>query len=141
VDDALAELDRREEEQRQTSRRSRETLLGAGVEQNLLRRDPAAVARRIEAIAALEAADGNPAWSPKYRERWDAFYEEGGNKGINLSLEVSIEMARRMVATARNGAQRGTSLVLLGTALARLGERESGTERLEEAVSAYRERR
>jgi hypothetical protein len=48
-------------------------------------------------------------------------------------------MARRMVATARNGAQRGTSLVLLGTALARLGERESGTKRLEEAVSAFRE--
>jgi tetratricopeptide (TPR) repeat protein len=139
VDDALAELDRREEEHRAASRRSRETLLEAGVEQDLLRRDPVAVARRIEAIAAMGTTDGNPAWSPKYRERFDAFYAEGEEKGINLSLEVAIEMAWRMVASARDRDEHGTALVLLGTALARLGERESGTARLEEAVSAYRD--
>ncbi len=139
VDNALAELDRRDEEQRQASRRSREALLEAGVEQDLLRRNASAVARRIEAIAALDAADGNPAWSAKYRERWDALYEQGDKQGINLSLEVAIEMARRMVARARNGEQRGTSLVLLGAALVTLGARESGTARLEEAVAAYRE--
>ncbi|MFZ3328069.1 MAG: alpha/beta fold hydrolase [Methylocella sp.] len=65
VDDALAELDSREEEQRAESRRSRETLLEAGVEQDLLRREPASVARRIEAIAGLDATDGSPAWSQK----------------------------------------------------------------------------
>jgi tetratricopeptide (TPR) repeat protein/pimeloyl-ACP methyl ester carboxylesterase len=139
VDDALAELDRRDEERRQVSQRSRETLLEAGVEQDLLRRDPVAVARRIEAIAAMHTMDGNPAWSQKYRERWDAFYAEGDEKGINLSLEVAIAMAWRMVASASNGDQRGTALVLLGAALSVLGERESGTARLEEAVSAYRE--
>src|SRR6202022_3980508 len=53
VDDALAELDRREEEHHAATRRSRETLLEAGEEQDLLRRDPIAVARRIEAIAAM----------------------------------------------------------------------------------------
>jgi tetratricopeptide (TPR) repeat protein/pimeloyl-ACP methyl ester carboxylesterase len=137
VDDALAELDRRDEEQRQASRRSRETLLEAGVEQELLRRDPVAVARRIEAIAALATADGNPAWAPRYRERWDLFYEEGERQGINLSLEVAIEMARRMVVAARSGEQRGTAQILLGNALATLGERESGTQRLAEAVAAF----
>jgi hypothetical protein len=45
VDEALAELDQRDAERRQSLQRSRETLL-AGVEQDLLRRDPVAVARR-----------------------------------------------------------------------------------------------
>jgi tetratricopeptide (TPR) repeat protein len=139
VDDAVAEFYRREEEHRAASRRSLETLFEAGVEQDLLRRDPASVARRIEAIAGLDATDGNPAWSKKYRERLDAFYAEGQDKGINLSLEVAIEMARRKAASARDCDQRGAALVLLGNALATLGARESGPARLEEAVSAYRE--
>jgi hypothetical protein len=60
VDEALAELDQRDAERRQSLQRSRETLLEAGVEQDLLRRDPVAVARRVEAIAALKTTDGNP---------------------------------------------------------------------------------
>jgi hypothetical protein len=102
------------------------------------KRDPAAVARRIESIAGLDATDGNPVWSQKYRERFDAFYAEGGEKGINLSLEVAIELARRMLASARNSDEHGTAFILLGNALCALGERESGTARLEEAVAAYR---
>jgi exonuclease VII small subunit/pimeloyl-ACP methyl ester carboxylesterase len=139
VDDALAELDRREEEHRAASRRSRETLLEAGVEQDLLRRDPVAAARRIEVIATMDTTEGNAAWSQKYRERWDAFYGEGEEKGFNLSLEVAIEMARHMVASARNADQRGTALNLLGNALTSLGAREGGTPQLEEAVAAFRE--
>lgn len=105
VDDALAELDRREEEQRQALKRQRESLLEAGVEQDILRRDPVAVARLIEAIAALHCTDGNPAWSPQYRKRWDAFSEEGERKGVKLSLEIAIEMARRLVDCAGNAEQ------------------------------------
>ena len=114
-------------------------MLEAGVAQDLLRHDPAAVANRIEAIAAIEAPGGNPVWSQKYKERFDAFYAEGEEKGINLSLEVAIEMARRMVASAPTGDERGIALNMLGNALWRLGDRESGTGLLEEAVSAYRE--
>ena len=43
-----------------------------------------------------------------------------------------------MVATARDADERGTAAFLLGDALWTLGERESGTARLEEAVAAYR---
>jgi tetratricopeptide (TPR) repeat protein len=139
VDDALAELDRRAEEHRAASRRSRETLLEAGVEQDLLRRDPVAVAQRIEAIAGLDATDGNPASSQKYWERWDIFHAEGREKGGNLSLEVALEMARRMLDSARDGDQRGTALHFLGMALTTLGEREGGKEKLQQAIEAFRE--
>jgi tetratricopeptide (TPR) repeat protein len=86
----------------------------------------------------MDAMKGDPVWSQKYRERWDAFYAEGEERGINLSLEVALAMAHRTVAPARNDDQRGTALNLLGIALATIGTRESGTARLEEAVAAYR---
>ncbi len=138
IDQALAELDRQEEEQRAALRRSRETLLKAGVKQDILRRDAVAVARRIEAIAALDATGGHPAWSPKYEERLRAFSAEGEEKGVNFSLEVAIELARRMLAAARDADQRGAALNWLGNSLSTLGARESGTARLEEAVAAFR---
>ena len=63
---------------------------------------------------------------------------DGETRGINFSLSVAIELARRMVATARDDDERWTAAVLLGIALWSLGERESGTARLEEAVAAFR---
>ena len=138
VDEALIDLGRREEEQRDSFRRSRVALLEAGVDQDILRRDASAVARRIEEIVAVENPDDRPASSPAFRERYDRFYEEGGAKGVNFSLSVAIELARRMVASARNADNRGRAGNLLGNAFQALGERESGTTRLEEAVAAYR---
>ena len=126
VDEALAELDRREMEQRTAFRRSRVALLEAGVEQDILRRDERAVAHRIEAIVDVDQPDGRPAWSAAFRERYDRFYEEGETKGINFSLLIAVELARRMTDAARDGDERGTADILLGTALATLGERESG---------------
>jgi hypothetical protein len=42
-----------------------------------------------------------------------------------------------MAVTARDADQRSVALNLLGTALRTLGERESGTARLQEAVTAF----
>ncbi len=137
VDDGLAELDAREAEQRDALRRARTTLLETGIGQEILRRDAAAAARRVEALVALDAPD-RPAWAPAFRARWDAFHEEGRDKGLNLSLEIAIALARRMLATAATPDERGTAGNLLGLALQTLGARESGTARLEEAVAAYR---
>ena len=105
----------------------RQSLLEAGAGLDLLRRDPAAVAMRIEAIAAIDAAE-SPVWSAKYKARQDAFYEEGEAQGICLPLQVAIEMARRMRTSARSADQRGTALNLLGNALTRAGECESGNQ-------------
>ena len=103
-----------------------------------LRRDAVAVARRVEELAGIENPAERPAWRSEFRARRDAFASEGETKGINFSLSVAIEMARLMLAAARSADERGTALNLLGNALWGLGERESGTARLEEAVEAYR---
>ena len=137
VDEALIDLDRREAEQRDIFRRSRVALLEAGVDQDILRRDASAVAQRIEAIVAVEHPNDRPTWSPAFRERYDRFYEEGETKGVNFSLSMAIELAERMAVSAQDSRERGAAGNLLGLALWRLGERESGTARLEEAVAAY----
>jgi tetratricopeptide (TPR) repeat protein len=65
-------------------------------------------------------------------------YKQGDEFGDNPALIEAIEVARGMQAAARDANQRRTALNWLGIALQSLGERESGTARLEEAVMAYR---
>jgi tetratricopeptide (TPR) repeat protein len=130
IDQALAEMDA-------NYRKSRVVLLEEGVKVDILRRDAVAVVRRVETIIAEEHPAERVPWLPPFRERYDKFYEEGQAKGINFSLSVAIEFARRMLATAQDSDERGIALVLLGNALWTLGEREPGTAHLEEAVSAY----
>jgi hypothetical protein len=132
IDKAVAELEAKH-------RRSKVVLLEEGVKINILRRDAVAVARRIEMIVAVDHPTDRPAWHPDFRARYDEFWADGNDKGINFSLSVASELARRSLATARDANERGVALNLLGTALSTLGERESGTARLEEAVAAYRD--
>ena len=55
LDDALAELDQQEVEQREAARRKRVVFLEAAVEQHTLRRDANAVAVRVEMLVALDS--------------------------------------------------------------------------------------
>jgi hypothetical protein len=102
-----------------------------------LRRDAGSVARRVEMIVAVENSTDRPAWLPAFRARFDKFLTDGESKGINFSFSVAIEMAGRMVFTAVDADERGNALYLLGIALLSLGQRERGTVRLEEAVTAF----
>jgi tetratricopeptide (TPR) repeat protein len=139
IADALAEIDRRETTQRETAQRERIALLDAGIKQHTLRRDAVAVAEQIERSVAVRHATKRPAWHPNFRARHDEYMEDGAAKGINFSLKVAIECARRMLDTAGDAVERSTAAILLGNALVTLGERESGTARLEQAVNAYRD--
>jgi hypothetical protein len=130
IDEALSELEARHQ-------RSQIALLEEGVKIHTLRRDAAAVARRIEMIVAVDHPTDRPVWHPEFRARYDEALADGTDKGINFSLSVAIELARRMVATASNPDERGRALTLFGNALSTLGERESGTARLEQAVEAF----
>ena len=131
IDDALTAVEA-------NYRRSRVTLLEEAVQVEILRRDAAAVVRRVEALIAVDQPTERIPWSPLFRQRYNDFFKEGEERGLNFSLAVAIEFARRMVATAHNSDERGDARNLLGIALRTLGERESGTARLAEAVVAYR---
>jgi hypothetical protein len=137
IADALAAIDRRETAQRETAQRERIALLDAAIKQHTLRRDAVAVVEQIERSVAVQHPTERPAWHPAFRTRYDEYEEDGEAKGINFSLEVAIECARRMLDTADDAKERGTAAILLGNALAMLGERESGTARLEQAVEVF----
>ena len=139
ADRGFAEWERAEAERHALSVHSGIALLEAGLRQDILRRDALAAARRVQRIATLEHPDDASARFEMMRERRDAFYARGRDKGVNFDLLVAIEIARLALGSAQDAQQRGTALNNLGNALAALGERESGTARLEEAVTAYRD--
>ena len=62
----------------------------------------------------------------------------GRDRGSNVHLVALIALQSRLLALASSDDERGAARNNLGTALSTLGERESGTARLEEAVAAYR---
>ena len=70
---------------------------------------------------------------------WRQHYEIGRDKGSNLDSLLAIDLAQLVCARAANQDERGTAQNDLGMALTILGERESGTDRLEQAVAAYTE--
>ena len=137
VDEALAELERREARQRAAWHRSRHALLEAGVQQDLLRRDAFAVARRTEALAALDDAE-RPTWTDTFRAHERRYLDEGLEQGIHLSLAVAIEMLRRRLTAAREAAERREAGRQLSKALTALGERESAGDAAREAVQVCR---
>jgi tetratricopeptide (TPR) repeat protein len=137
VDDALKELDAREIEQRENLNRSRLTLLEAGIKQDILRRDASSAAQRVAQVVAIEHPTDLSQRFAVLRERQSEFHIEGRDKGINLSLDIAIEIARHGFVVAQSADQRAVILNDLGNSLWRLGERESSTARLYEAIKAY----
>ena len=138
ADHGFAEWERAEAERRAASVRSGIALLEAGLQQDILRRDAPAAARRVQRIVALEHPDDASRFQAM-RERQDTFYARGRDKGVNSDLLIAIEIARIVFHAAQDAQQRGEALNDLGNALWTLGERESGSARLEEAVAAYRD--
>jgi tetratricopeptide (TPR) repeat protein len=68
----------------------------------------------------------------------EALYEYGRDRGSNVHLVAAIALRRELLAFATSDHERGAARNDLGVALYMLGERESGTARLEEAVASYR---
>jgi tetratricopeptide (TPR) repeat protein len=66
-------------------------------------------------------------------------HDYGRDRGSNVHLVAEITLRRKLLDAASSDDDRGKAQNDLGTALWSLGERESGTGRLEEAVAAYRD--
>jgi hypothetical protein len=142
---AAQEMKHREEERRRDEEERRERYL-AGV--NALynqARDialatydgDAAADAVVELACAIHGAN-----TTKVAEFLDseaqALYEYGRDRGSNVHLVVAIALRREQLALAGTAKERGSARKNLGDALVGRGERESGTARLEEGVSAYR---
>ncbi|MEO0939250.1 MAG: hypothetical protein AAFY38_13940 [Pseudomonadota bacterium] len=110
-------------------------LLDSGVEVALLDRDTAKAARLLVRKADLEA-DGAAAFEA-LRDARRHHYEIGRDKGDNLQARLAIDLARIVLARANGPDEKGKAGNDLGNALATLGERDSDTARLEDAVRAY----
>jgi hypothetical protein len=94
-----------------------------------------------EAIVALADAlhGANAALIVKFLNyESEKLYEYGRDRGSNVHLTALIALRRQLLDFAASDEERGTAHNNLGNALWTLGERESGTARLEEAVAAYR---
>jgi tetratricopeptide (TPR) repeat protein len=104
-------------------------------------RYPDAAQRFAEAAAKVPQGHEDDRW--KYlNEEADALYRQGDEFGDNAAAALAIERYRHLAELwPRNAFPLDWAMTQmnLGNALRTLGERESGTARLEEAVAAYRE--
>ena len=138
VDAALAQLEEKQREQQNASRRSRAALLLAGLRQDVLARKAPSAAGRIEQLIAIEYPDDQSVRFDELHRARNTYFEIGRDTGADFTLEIAVELARREVATAPNAADRGLAYNALGTTLWTLGRRTEGTEYLELAVTAFR---
>ena len=82
-----------------------------------------------------ECRDGRPVLNSEA----ETLYEYGRDRGSNVHLIAADRSAAEMLDAASSDDERGSSArTISATRSATLGERESGTARLEEAVAAYR---
>jgi tetratricopeptide (TPR) repeat protein len=67
----------------------------------------------------------------------DELHGIGERRGSNVHLVAAIALRRELVTLAVSAEERGAQQNALGNALRILGERESGTEKLKEAIAAF----
>ena len=68
----------------------------------------------------------------------ETLYQYGRDRGSNVHLTALIAVRQKLLDAASSNDERGAANKDLGNALFTLGERESGTAHLEEAIDAYR---
>lgn len=146
LDEAAAEADRAfaEWEQAEAERAAEAQAMGlrlleAGVRQDLLRGEAgaAAAAAKIAKRVEMETPDGAKRFEALLALE-DDWYVSGRDRGLNVELAVSAELARIAHAQAVGADQRRAALNSLAVSLTTLGMNEAGPTRLEAAIVAYR---
>ncbi|MFD0935963.1 tetratricopeptide repeat protein, partial [Methylobacterium trifolii] len=134
----LAELESISRHKRLSAAQSRAERASAAK----LRTNPDAYAEAAthyaEAARIVAPADGRIAYEYAHRQAL-VLLDLGRDFGRNVSLKAAVEVFRDVLRSSSDDASYwAMAQNNLGNALRTLGERESGTGRLEEAVSAYR---
>ena len=112
-------------------------LLDSGVEVALMDRNTAKAAVLLVRKADLDA--GGVADFEMLRGLSRHYCETGRDKGSNLDSALAIELAKLVLGRAKSSDERGIAGNALGVTLRSLGERDSDTARLEQAVTANTE--
>jgi tetratricopeptide (TPR) repeat protein len=144
ADDRMAEakealreaLERKRAQQEQVAAEV-SALIQSGIDQAVLMRDVEEAARLVVEQVEAETPDV-PGRFEALRAAQDEWYERGRDQGFAFDLEVSIAIAQICLVRASGADERGSALIDLGVSLSTLGQRESGTKRLGEAVVAFR---
>jgi tetratricopeptide (TPR) repeat protein len=135
--DKKAERERQEERQRRQLR-----LLEEAIRFDEFAFNDEAAAQKLRLMADVEGVYGTDAIGRYLFDKAAEFYERGDKKGENTALFVAIATYRealKEMTRERVPLDWAMTQMNLGNALTTLGERESGTGKLEEAVAAYRE--
>ncbi|MCU0829552.1 MAG: tetratricopeptide repeat protein [Tabrizicola sp.] len=110
-------------------------LLDSKVAQATLQNRPQETAEALVERLMLDEPDDPFEALCALQNEW---FVRGRDQGLAYDLEVSIALATASLTMDRSADQRGAALLDLGIALQTIGDREKGTARLEEAVTAYR---
>jgi tetratricopeptide (TPR) repeat protein len=132
VEEIEAGLAREEAE----SRARQVRLLDAALEQDLLRRDPEAAARRLVRKTELQLPEGGSLFDALQKVS-KAWYINGRDKGLSLHLEVAIGVSLQRQALASNPDALGAVLNDIGNGFFALGKLERRNDKLKKAYEAY----
>ena len=99
--------------------------------------DGQAAANAIVGLAEAIHGANTPMADQSLNSQAATLYEYGCDRGSNVHLSALIAVRRKLLDAASSDEERGLAQANLGTALVRLGERESSTARLQEAVAAF----
>ncbi|CAI8873446.1 MULTISPECIES: tetratricopeptide repeat protein [unclassified Pseudomonas] len=138
IDQALAELDRREECEREIAKRQRKQLLELSIKHGAVAHAPERVADAEEKLLGIEHPDC-PVMSEEYRLRFVHYFQEGEMHDVNFLLDVAVALARKRVEQAGDSRESGEALSWLGKSFARLGERAPSKDLLLRAEEVFRE--
>ena len=134
---AGAEIEAALVEEDAAHKRRQSRLLNSGIELALL--DGAAARAAALILRKADHDAGGRADFAALCQVQNDYYVAGRDKGVALDLRVSIALAKLLVDRAGDSDETGAALNDLGTALQTLGERDSDTDRLEQAVEAYQQ--
>ena len=134
---AISELDTALEQEEAESKARTLRLLSAAIDQHLLAFDAIGAAKKLARRVDLETPDPVDRFGALTAEQ-SLWYERGRDMGLRLDLEVAIALARIVSTCANCTDELGEARNNLGAALVTLGERDTGTQRLEEAVDSFR---
>jgi len=135
---AAEEMKREEEERRERYVAGVTALHNNERDIALASYDGEAAAGAILALAEAIHGANAAAVATFLKSEAKTLYEYGRDRGSNVHLVAAIALRSKVLALASSDDERGAAQTDLGIALLTLGEWESGTARLEEAVRAHR---